>query len=210
MKNSKYLIILLAIALVGVSYKLVVANKAENSPNPETKGNSVYECIMTRTSVRTYSDKEITKEQIDSLLHAAMAAPTAVNKQPWRILVVQDKALQDSISANMNSMKMAKNASVVVIMCADMKATFEEVPDYWIQDVSAATENLLLAAHSMGLGAVWCGVYPVQERVNWFKQTFNMPENIIPLACVCIGYPEAATTPKDKWIPDHVHYNTWR
>ncbi len=91
-----------------------------------------------------------------------------------------------------------------------MKATFEEVPDYWIQDVSAATENLLLAAHSMGLGAVWCGVYPVQERVNWFKQTFNMPENIIPLACVCIGYPEAATTPKDKWIPDHVHYNTWR
>ena len=209
MKNSTFLIIILAIALVGVSYKWVTSTNSKANTIQTASGNPVYENIMSRSSVRAYSDKKISNEQIDTLLHAAMAAPTAVNKQPWRILVLQDKALQDSISANMNSMKMATDASAVIILCGDMDATFEKCPDYWVQDVSAATENLLLAAHSMGIGAVWCGVYPVTDRVNWFQKIFKMPDNIIPLACVCLGYPSAANTPKDKWIPEHVHYNTW-
>lgn len=179
--------------------------------SPKVEGNPTYDTIMTRTSVRSYSDKVVSPAQVDSLLRASMAAPSAVNKQPWRFLVVNDKSMLDSISTNFPFMKMARTAQVAIILCGDMDAAIEgDGHDYWIQDVSAATENLLLAAHSMGLGAVWCGIYPVQEKVETFARMFGMPGNIIPLSCVCIGYPAGENSPKDKWKPENVHYNTWR
>ena len=96
-------------------------------------------------------------------------------------------------------------------MCGDVTSTFEgEGSEYWVQDVSAATENLLLAAHASGLGAVWCGIYPISERVEKFSSHLSLPDNIIPMACVCIGYPAAETTPKDKWNPEYVHFNSWK
>lgn len=207
MKNSSFLITLLTLALVFVSYKWVSSsNEAKDIPEK----NSTIEDIMTRTSVRSYSGKAVESEQLDTLLRAAMAAPTAGNKQPWRFVVIDNQDLLDSISSNFDSMKMAQNASVAVVMCGDVTATFEgEGQDYWIEDVSAASENLLLAAHAIGLGAVWCGIYPLTERVNKFSDMLNLPENIIPMACICIGYPSGETTPKDKWKPEYIHYNSW-
>ncbi|MBD5163206.1 MAG: nitroreductase family protein [Bacteroidales bacterium] len=190
----------IAIALASVS----CSNKAGQD------GNATYDAIMTRTSVRSYSDKPVGTEQVDSLLHAAMAAPTAVNKQPWRFLVVNQREALDSIASISPNMKMVEGAKLAIILCGDMDAALQgEAREFWVQDVSAATENLLLAAHSMGLGAVWCGIYPVQDRVAAFAKLFNMPENIIPLSCVVIGYPDGQNTPKDKWKPENVHYNTW-
>lgn len=210
MKNSTYLIIILAIALVFVSYKWITsANRAVNNENTDGY-NAAIENIMTRTSVRAYSDRQITDGQLDTIMRAAMAAPSAVNKQPWRFIVVKDQALRDSISENMNSMKMAKEAPVSIIVCGDMEATLDgEGQPYWIQDVSAVSENILLAANALGIGSVWCGIYPVSQRVAWFQKTFEMPENIIPLSCINLGFPAAPVTPKDKWKPENIHYDTW-
>lgn len=207
MENYTYLIILLAIGLIFVTYKWIKASSAERNA-PAVK--STIEDIMTRTSVRAYSDRKITSGQIDTLLRAAMAAPSAGNKQPWRFIVVDKKELLDSISTNFNTMTMAKNAQLAVIMCGEPAATFSgEGEGYWIQDVSAASENLLLAAHAMGLGAVWCGIYPISDRVRKFSELFSIPDNITPMACICVGYPKAEQKPKDKWNPGHVRYNQW-
>lgn len=206
MKNSTYLIILLALGLLFTTYKWVSA--------PETAAvnveNTTINDIMTRTSVRSYSGKAVKKVTVDTLLRAAMAAPTAGNKQPWRFVVVNNRQTLRTIGEEYGSMKMAAEAPVAVIMCGEPAATFPgEGVGYWIQDVSAATENLLLAAHAMGLGAVWCGIYPIQERVDKFRSILSLPEDIIPMACVCVGYPEGESTPKDKWNPEYIHYNKW-
>lgn len=209
MKNSTLLILLLSIALVIVSYKWIAS--AGDSPDTESVADAAIENLMTRTSVRSYSDKKVEEGKIDTLLRAAMAAPTAGNKQPWRFVVITDKAMLDSISANFHTMKMAKDASVAVVMCGDVTSTFDgEGQDFWIQDVSAASENLLLAAHAQGLGAVWCGIYPLKKRVEKFSDMLSLPQDIIPMACICIGYPSGENAPKDKWKPEYVHYGTWK
>lgn len=208
MKNSTYLIILLALGLVFVSYKWISSATTTETPMTET---TTIGDIMTRTSVRSYSGKEVRSEQIDTLLRAAMAAPSAANKQPWRFVVINDRTTLDSISMNFSSMTMAKEASVAIVMCGDVTATLDgEGRDYWVQDVSAASENLLLAAHAIGLGAVWCGIYPMKDRVASFSEMLRLPDEIIPMACICIGYPAAETTPKDKWKPEYIHYNSWK
>ncbi|MBD5247593.1 MAG: nitroreductase family protein [Barnesiella sp.] len=211
MKNYKFLTILLAIGLVIVAYKWVACSTSQTETTAgEVVEKSTIDDIMTRSSVRAYSDKEVEAEKIDTLLRAAMAAPTARNLQPWRFVVITDRALLDTIGANFGSMTMAKNASLAIVTCGDLSAAMEgEGRDYWIQDVSAATENLLLAAHAMGLGAVWCGIYPVSSRVADFSALLSLPDNIIPMACVCIGYPAAESTPKDKWHPEYIRYNSW-
>ena len=207
MKNSTYLIILLALGLVFTSYKWI---SSSSSAVGEAVQKSTIEDIMTRTSVRAYTDKAVGSEQIDTLLRAAMAAPTAGNKQPWRFVVINDKSILNAISENFHTMTMAKDAAAAVIMCGDVTSTFDgDARDYWIQDVSAASENLLLAAHAMGLGAVWCGIYPQMSRVEQSSEMLHLPENIIPMACICVGYPAGETTPKDKWKPEYIHYDTW-
>lgn len=209
MKNPTYLIILLALGLVFVSYKWVTtaSSAPETAVSPTL---TVLDNIMTRTSVRSYSNRPVTDEQIDTLLRAAMAAPTAGNKQPWRFVVIRDTATLNFISQNFRTMTMMNVAKAAVVVCGDTTATFHgEGVDYWVQDSSAATENLLLAAHSMGLGAVWCGVYPISDRVKLFSEKLKLPYNILPLNCIAIGYPEGETIPKDKWNPDYVHYDAW-
>lgn len=207
MKNSTLLIILLALGLVFVSYKWISSNSTNNG---EMQQSSTIKDIMTRTSVRSYSDRAIESEKIDTLLRAAMAAPSAGNKQPWRFVVINDKSRLKYISENFNTMTMAKDAALAVIVCGDITATFPgDGKDYWVEDVSASSENMLLAAHAMGLGAVWCGIYPLPERVQQFSEFLELPENIIPMACICIGYPAGDPTPKDKWKPEYIHYNRW-
>lgn len=209
MKHSNYIIILLALGLLFVSYKWVTASDGKSSDSVP-QDNQAYENIMTRTSVRAYTDRDITEEQMDTLLRAAMAAPTAGNKQPWRFVVIRDRKTLDFIGDNFNSMTMMKRAPVGVVVCGNENATFDgDGREYWVQDASAATENLLLAAHSIGLGAVWCGVYPIPERVKQFSELLALPDSILPLNCIAIGYPSVAPTPKDKWHPEYIHTNQW-
>jgi nitroreductase len=169
-------------------------------------GQAAIENIMTRTSIRQYKAQAVEQEKIDIMLKAAMAAPTAVNLQPWHFIVITDTAVINQLAGPRPT-----NAPLMIAVCGDTnKTTMDDgnkLPDFWVQDVSAATENLLLAAHALGLGAVWTGVYPVMERVADVANVLNCPENIIPLAVVRIGYPDEAPQPKDKFKEENVSYN---
>ena len=170
-------------------------------------GQAAIENIMTRTSIRQYKDQPVEQEKIDIMLKAAMAAPTAVNLQPWHFIVITDKKTIGLLSG-----KQPTNAPLLIAVCGDTdKTTMPDgkmkLPDFWVQDVSAATENLLLAAHALGLGAVWTGVYPAMERVAEVANVLNCPQNIVPVAVVRVGYPDEAPEPKDKFKEENISYN---
>ena len=172
------------------------------------EGNEALNCIMTRTSIRQYQDRPVEQEKVEQLLRAAMAAPTAVNKQPWHFYVLNTKeAINRLADASQRGGDMVRSAALVVVVCGNMDKALEgKAREYWIQDTSAATENLLLAAHALGLGAVWTGVYPMKERVEMTTKVLNLPENLVPLCTILIGYPAESPTPKDKWKPENVTY----
>ena len=179
----------------------------ETAANTADNGQAAIENIMTRTSIRKYKDQPVEQEKIDIMLKAAMAAPTAVNLQPWHFIVIDDKNTLKLLSG-----QQPNNAPLMIAVCGDTNKTTMpdgkgKLPDFWVQDVSAATENLLLAAHAQGLGAVWTGVYPVMERVAEVANVLNCPENIIPLAVVRIGYPDESPEPKDKFKQENINYN---
>jgi len=170
-------------------------------------GQAAIENIMTRTSIRKYKDQPVEQEKIDIMLKAAMAAPTAVNMQPWHFIVIDDKKTIDLLSGQQPT-----NAPLLIAVCGDTNKTTMpdgkgKLPDFWIQDVSAATENLLLAAHALGLGAVWTGVYPVMERTAEIANVLNCPNNIVPVVVVRIGYPDESPQPKNKFNEENISYN---
>ena len=167
--------------------------------------NAAIENIMTRTSIRKYQNKAVEASKIDTLIRAAMAAPTAVNKQPWHFVVVTDRSELQQLGGNRFGL-----APLAIVICGDMeKALQGPIRDFWIQDVSAATENLLLAAHAIGLGAVWTGAYPNMERCGAIANIIGTPEYIIPLCVVYAGYPDEQPAPKQKYDPAKVSYNTY-
>ena len=206
--KSKLLIAVLAIALLAVSIQLI---NAQNSGQQQPANDSgAYQTILSRTSVRAYTDQKVEKDKIEKLLRAAMAAPTAVNKQPWHFVVIEDKHVLEQIAEEIPTAKMAARAPLAITVCGDMeKAQDGEARGFWVQDASAATENLLLAAHAMGLGAVWTSVYPIKDKVDATRALLKLPETIVPLGTIVIGYPKEKPLPKDKWKPENVSYNTF-
>lgn len=163
--------------------------------------------IMTRTSVRQYTDRPISADTLETLLKAGMAAPTAVNKQPWAFVVTTGRDALDSLATLQPRLQ---TAAAAITVCGDMTRAIEgEGRDFWVQDCSAATENILLAAHALGLGAVWTGVYPIAERVDDVSRTLALPDSVVPMCIIAVGYPLADQEPKDKWDPSKVHYQRW-
>ena len=175
--------------------------------------------IMNRKSVRSFTDQKLTEQQIETLIKAAMAAPSAINIQPWHFVVIDDDAVKQGIWGEGFQSEMFTSAAVVVVVCGEtttMRKPFgkpdaepEEVDNiFWYEDCSAATENLLLAAEAMGLGAVWTALYPT-ERMAPIIEKLGLPENVKPLCAVPIGYPAGDDQPKDKWKPEKIHRNRW-
>ena len=200
----------LAIAMATLLMLGACTQEGGNSQEEATainKGDAAIENIMTRTSIRQFKDQPVEQEKIDIMLKAAMAAPTAVNLQPWHFIVINDKKVIGQLAGGQPT-----NAPLMIAVCGDTNKTTMpdgkgKLPDFWVQDVSAATENLLLAAHALELGAVWTGVYPIMERTAEVANVLNCPQNIVPLAVVRIGYPDEAPTPKDKFKVENVSYN---
>ncbi len=212
MKGYHWIILLLSIALIAVSVRL----GAQSSSSPEKEGNSgsdaALDCIMTRASVRSYTDRQVADTTINKILRAGMAAPTAANQQAWQFVVVTDQNLKDSITAAFEYTKMVDKCSFAVVVCGDMNNLFKgDMPDggFWVEDCSAASENMLLAAHALGLGGVWCGIYPLKERVERLRGILNLPSNLTPLNVMAFGYPAQSVAPKDKWTPSKIHYNSF-
>ncbi|MBR0492317.1 MAG: nitroreductase family protein [Muribaculaceae bacterium] len=206
MKKLLFAMTTVLMALAACSTQGTDENQEATAANQDNDQAAI-ENIMTRTSIRQYKDQPVEQEKIDIMLKAAMAAPTAVNLQPWHFIVITDKKTIGLLSG-----KQPTNAPLLIAMCGDTdKTTMPDgkmkLPDFWVQDVSAATENLLLAAHALGLGAVWTGVYPAMERVAEVANVLNCPQNIVPVAVVRVGYPDEAPEPKNKFKEENISYN---
>ncbi len=181
------------------------------SNNTNSMKNEAIDNIMTRVSVREFTGEKISEAQLDTLLRAAMAAPSALNKQPWAFIVVTDEAKIAALGEALPYSRCSNKPAVAIIPCGDLtKAIPGEMADFWINDVSAATQNLLLAAHSMGLGAVWTGLHPGMNRVKMVQEMLDLPEHIVPLCVVPVGVPAEQPAVKDKYKPENIHYNGWK
>lgn len=199
---------LLAMSLASAGF---MTSCQEGNPAGEAdKSEAVIENIMTRTSIRAFTDQPVDEATVEKILRAGMAAPTAVNRQPWAFVVVNDREQMERLREVHPFAQMLKTAQLAIIVCGDMERALPGASQaYWIQDASAATENILLAAHGLGLGAVWCGVYPNPDVYPKVKEVLGLPSSVIPLNLIPIGYPAESPTPKDKWKPENIHYNKW-
>ena len=163
--------------------------------------------IFERRSIRKYTDQKISDRDLKELLKAAMAAPSAGNQQPWEFIVVTGKEILNNITKFHPYSKMLREAALAIIVCADL--TRERHTGYWVQDCAAATENILIEAKHLGLGSVWLGVYPREERVTGIKKLFNLPEEVMPLSIVSIGYPAEVKEPSNRYDESRIHINKW-
>ncbi len=165
------------------------------------------ECIETRRSIRKYIDKDVSDELITKILEAAMTAPSAGNQQPWQFIIIKDRTLLDKITEFHEYAQMCKEANLAILVCADIHSIRHE--GMWEQDCSAATQNILLAAHALGLGAVWCGVYPREAKMQGFVKLLNIPEKIIPFSLIPIGHTTQKSSKVDRYKKEKIHENKW-
>ena len=163
--------------------------------------------ILSRRSIRKFTGESVRKEDILTFIEAAMAAPSACNQQPWHFVVAKDKETHRKVMEIHSSTTMLEKASHAIFVCADLE--LQTCPGYWTQDLSAATENLLLAVHTMGYGATWCGVYPDDNRVWKIREILDLPKRVIPLNVVAIGVPDEEKPPSNRYKEERVHYEKW-
>ena len=165
--------------------------------------------LFARRSIRQFTGQPVAPEQVDTLLKAAMAAPSAGNRHPWHFVVVTDAATRSALAQAHPHAKMVTQAPVCLVPCGQPELSYPGTEEYWVQDVSAATENILLAAVGLGLGSVWCGVYPLEDRILAIRQILGVPQNVIPFALIAIGYPAESKEPRTQYDPNRVHANSW-
>lgn len=167
----------------------------------------VMEAILSRRSIRQYSPEPVSEALVDELLHAAMSAPSAGNQQPWHFVIIRERQKLESINLFHPHADMLKSASVAILVCGDM--SLDKNKGYWVQDCSAATQNLLLAAHGRDLGAVWVGVYPREDRVVAFRKLLQIPQEVVPFALIPVGYPAEFKPPANRYDPGRIHTDSW-
>lgn len=166
---------------------------------------NVYDAILKRRSIRKFKSDFLSEEIIEKLLIAAMAAPSARNMQPWEFYVVSNKEVMNKIRDVARSIDF--DSPLMIVVCGNKdRGITKKNNDFWIQDCSAAIENILLAATELGLGTVWCGLYPVLERANAVREIINEEKNIIPLGVIHIGYPDEEKEERSQYNIKYVHY----
>jgi nitroreductase len=165
------------------------------------------EAIKSRRSIRHFEHTEIGEEVIHTILEAAMHAPSAGNEQPWHFIVVKDKKMLMQVPPINPYAEMALEAPCAILVCADV--TLEKHKGNWMLDTSAAAQNILLAAHALGLGAVWTGIYPREDLMQAFSKLFHLPTNVKPLAFIPIGYPAEKIRRDRRFREDRIHRNRW-
>lgn len=182
---------------------LVACNGTETK---ESEGsNQTLETIFNRKSVRKYTERPVEKEKLETLVRAGMAAPSSRDRRPWEFVIVTDRDLLDKMGDGLPLARMLKETKQAIIVCGDTVKS----ESAWQLDCSAAAQNILLAAESMGLGAVWTAAYPYPERMKIIRDALQLPEHILPLTVIPLGYPTGIEKPKDKYNKKQIHYNGW-
>ncbi len=162
------------------------------------------DAIFTRTSVRNYTDQPIESEKIDKLLRAAFAAPSAGNQQPWEYYVVTDPDRLNALAGTSPYAGCVQHASLALVPCYRTRDL--RCPEYVQIDLSASTENVLLEAEELGLGAVWLGIAPLQDRMDAVKKVLDIPADLEAFAIISCGYPARKQTQEDRYDPDRIHF----
>jgi nitroreductase len=165
--------------------------------------------IFNRRSVRKYESREIPAAMFNDLFEAAMAAPSAVAKDPWHFLLIRNRKTLDKIVKILPNGQMLRQAPAAVIVCGDINKTHANEISYMLQDLSAAVENLLLAASALGLGACWLGMHPRPDRIDNIRRLFSLPENIIPMCGIALGWPAENPGPRTRFNPERIHVENW-
>ena len=163
------------------------------------------EALLKRRSVRKFTDEKVSDSHRTELLHAAMSGPSACNKTPWEFYVVKNS---EKLSAVKKASLFSRfNSPLVIVVCGNLSMALPlNLAEYWIQDCSAAIENILLRATDLGLGTVWCGAYPQEKVVNKLKDVLSLPDKHIPLGIIHIGYPADFPEPRDQYDEKKVHF----
>ena len=163
--------------------------------------------ILTRRSIRKYTDQNISNDILFELINTAFSAPTAGNQQPWHFIIIDDKKILKKVTEFHPNSKMLLDAQKAILVCGDLD--LEKFKGYWMLDCSAATENILLAARCKGIGSCWLGIYPREDRILHLRSLLNMPENIIPFSLISLGYPAEEFCKVNRYNKLRVHYNKW-
>jgi len=163
--------------------------------------------ILTRRSIRKYTNNSLPEEYYEVMLKAAMHAPSARNRQPWHFIIISDRGILKQLAEVSPSWKMLEVAASAIVVCGDQN--LEDSESFIIQDCSAATQNILLAAHELGLGSVWLGVHPREDRLIPLKNILDIPENIIPVSMISIGKPDEERETPDRYNVERIHQDTW-
>jgi nitroreductase len=173
-------------------------------------GDETLNTIFSRRSVRSFTGEAVSHETLIKILRAAMAAPSAVNIQPWAFIVVTDRGTLDELCEHLPYAKMLDMSGAAIVVCGipDKDEVFSK--DYWVMDCSAASENILLAVHALGLGAVWTAVHADKQRIATVRKILKIPENVIPLNVIPIGIPKDKGRVTDKFKEDNIHWEKWQ
>jgi len=171
--------------------------------------NPKLDLIFSRRSIRKYQDKAVPDEMINDLLEAAMAAPSAVAKDPWHFIVIKNRATLNKIAEALPNAKMLGQATAAFIVCGDINKANIQAESYLLQDLSAAAENILIAANMLGLGTCWLGVHPRPDRLAIIRQLFALPDNIIPMCGIAVGWPAEHPEARTRFNNKRVHIEKW-
>jgi nitroreductase len=202
MKTTRFLISMVIVMVLLPVWSVVCAEKEEKMPD-------ALSVIHKRKSVRQFTGQTVSREAMDKIIRAGMAAPTAVNMQPWAFIVVTDRKTLDTLAAGLPYAKMLDKAGAAIIVCAIPGKAYEKNLELSVIDSTCASENILLAAEALGLGAVWTAAYPYKDRMDIARKVLNIPQDIIPLNVIPVGHPTGTDKPKDKYKPENIHWEKW-
>lgn len=202
MNKSHVLVLLCLVALFITSYKLLETKQKvkQISQSLSSPKEAILSVIHNRKSVRVYANKTVSKDDLITIMKAGMAAPSGMDKRPWKFI-----ALTDTIKIH----ELKQETPAAIVVCGDMNKVDDRAPEFWITDTSVATENMLLAIEAMGLGAVWKSVYPWKDYTEHVKKTLQLPDYIEPLCIITLGYPTGVEKPKDKFDAKNIRWETW-
>lgn len=168
--------------------------------------------ILSRKSIRKFTEQTVSDEQLNTILKAGMAGPSAVNARPWSFLVVRDKeTLNKMADGNGRAANPLRGAAVGILVCGDLERVFSRAPEYWVIDGAIAAQNMILAAHELGIGSVWLGTWPQQEKMEAQQALFSLPASVVPHSIIAFGYPaeDPDKSAKPDWEADRIHYEKW-
>jgi len=167
----------------------------------------VQEALLNRRSIRKYKDQKISKENLDKILKAAMYAPSAMNLQAWRFIVIDDKEILVDTIKSIPYAEMLRQSAAAIIVCGD--SSVEKNESWLLQNCSAAIQNILLSAHGLGIGSCWIAIHGMDDIYINTKAQFNLPDNIVPVSLISLGYPDEVVKTEERFNQDKIHFNKW-